>query len=166
MLRAKESLFSSGSLCGDGPGEDDGWFYTKPPSPGRIIQSCVFSGTNLFIRPLSPTSSCARLSSPPLTHSFTYPRIRPTVTKQLPRARCSAWSWGGNAARAPASAHPDAQAGLRNGPRLRQGVRLAVPSETTFRCLGALQNRAASRGPDGCLRLCSRSTALAAEFRG
>lgn len=101
VRRAKKPLFSSGSLCGDGAGKEDGWLYTKPPSPGRRMQSCVFSGTDLFLRPLSLTYPFARLSGPPLAHSFTSPRVCPAATEQLPRARCSARSRGRNAARAP-----------------------------------------------------------------
>lgn len=95
-LRAKKSLFSSGSLYGDGPGKDDGRFYTKPPSPRRIIQSCVRASSQVQIYSFVHCLTCSftHLSNLPFAHFFTYPCIRPTVIKQLPRARCSAWSWG------------------------------------------------------------------------
>lgn len=79
VLRAKKSLFSSGSLCGNGPGKDDGRFYTKPPSPGRIIQSCVRASSQVqiysFVHCLSPIHSLVYPTRhslmPSLIHAFT-----------------------------------------------------------------------------------------------
>lgn len=121
----------------------------------KFIHSSTVS--HLFVRSfIQPATRSFLHSSTHSPNSYRAAASCQMLCLVLGRKRCAS----------PASAHPNAQAGLRNGPRLRQGVRLAVPSETTFRSLGALQNGAASRGPDGCLRLCSRSTALAAEFRG
>lgn len=121
----------------------------------KFIHSSTVS--HLFVRSfIQPATRSFLHSSTHSPNSYRAAASCQMLCLVLGRKRCAS----------PASAHPNAQVGLRNGPRLRQGVRLAVPSETTFRSLGALQNRAASRGPNGCLRLCSRSTALAAEFRG